>query len=345
MRHAARIIAVNLGLLLAAIIAAEAVFGTWLIEDPLSRVNIQRNAFVKVDARDLYPGGAVFHFTRDEFGVRGGGGAPHAIDILTIGGSTTEQLYLPDDLTWQSVLSRELKAAGRPVTIANAGIDGQSTIGMLRNFEAWFPHVPGLRPRLVLAYVGINDAYLRPKSTDRLGFSSHFKKLQQNSAVLRLWETALGALNARKAKLNHGRVDWSRVEWSETARFSDTRSAWPDWQPAAYRQRLTDMVAAIRSMGAQAVLVTQRRGDIRQRDGRLEGVVGEDGLTGLDHARLLAEANQVTLEVCGETGAICLDLAAEIDFGDGDFYDFLHNTPNGADKIGRWLAGPLLTLL
>lgn len=42
---------------------------------------------------------------------------------------------------------------------------------------------------------------------------------------------------------------------------------------------------------------------------------------------------------------VCLDLATELHFADGDFYDFEHNTPQGAEKIGHWLAGKLVGLI
>ena len=47
----------------------------------------------------------------------------------------------------------------------------------------------------------------------------------------------------------------------------------------------------------------------------------------------------------GEGLATCLDLAAELRFEPGDFYDYEHNTPQGARKIGQWLAGKLAGLV
>ncbi|HSV28076.1 MAG TPA: hypothetical protein VLL76_00920, partial [Candidatus Omnitrophota bacterium] len=60
--------------------------------------------------------------------------------------------------------------------------------------------------------------------------------------------------------------------------------------------------------------------------------------------RLLSAFNAATLELCREDNLTCLDLASELDFADGDFYDVVHNTPQGAEKVGRWLAGKLTAL-
>ena len=47
--------------------------------------------------------------------------------------------------------------------------------------------------------------------------------------------------------------------------------------------------------------------------------------------------NDKTMEFCHAVGGICLDLASELEFNDSDFYDFYHNTPRGAEKIGLYL--------
>jgi len=69
------------------------------------------------------------------------------------------------------------------------------------------------------------------------------------------------------------------------------------------------------------------------------------GPNGVDQGRALARINGATLEVCGEGLATCLDLAAELRFEPGDFYDYEHNTPQGARKIGQWLAVKLAGLV
>jgi len=47
--------------------------------------------------------------------------------------------------------------------------------------------------------------------------------------------------------------------------------------------------------------------------------------------------NKKTLETCRQIGGIPIDLANEVEWADEDFYDFFHNTPKGAKKIGQYL--------
>ncbi|CAA7612481.1 SGNH/GDSL hydrolase family protein [Magnetospirillum sp. SS-4] len=340
-----RIIAVNIAILVFGLLAIEALFGTWFSNDPLDRLNIARSSAAQVDATGLYPDGREFTYRRDSWGFRGNGIDPAAIDILTVGGSTTNQLYLPDELTWQAVAAARLAERGKPVGIANSGIDGQSTVGHLFNFETWYPAIPGLKPRIVLAYVGINDAMIGVNSTDTLAFSSIFKWFRHNSALFRLGRTVTGMLEARRTNLTHSALDFARAQWTDTPNTATNREARPVADPAAYAERLRRMAGRIGAMGAKAVFVTQTRGDYKVVDGKVWGLIRDDELNGVDNWRLLDEFNRVTLAVCAEGHAVCLDLAAELAFADGDFYDHVHNTPAGAARIGAWLAARLEPLL
>ncbi|TAN71225.1 MAG: SGNH/GDSL hydrolase family protein [Magnetospirillum sp.] len=341
-----KIIAINLGLLLAGLLAVESIFGGWFSRDPIDRLNISRSSAVQIDATGLYPGGTEFTYRRDGWGFRGRGIDPAAIQILTVGGSSTNQTYLPDDATWQATLARELSRRGKPVGIANSGIDGQSTVGHLFNFESWFPSVPGLKPQVVLVYVGINDAMIGVNATDSLAFSSRFKWFRHNSALFRLGHTVTGALEARRTNLSHRALDFAHARWTDTPNTADNRQARSVADPAGYAERLRRLTDRIEAMGARPVFVTQARGDYKIIDGKVWGMVrDDDALNGVDNWRLLAEFNAVTLAVCAERKVTCLDLAGELAFADGDFYDHVHNTPAGAARIGAWLAERLAGLL
>lgn len=340
---ALRVVAVNLALLLAVVVALELVFGTWFSDDPLDRLSLPRNLRLTVDARSLYAGGGEFVYARDRWGLRDEGVDPTSVTILTIGGSTTNQLYLPEDATWQKQLERAFAATGRTVVVANAGIDGQSTIGHLKALDEWLPHIPGLKPRFVLAYVGINDVHVGGSWIDDLRHPGLIRRIRQHSAVVRLWTQVSGLVVARRAKLTHRRVDYDSVTWTDIANRPD--------EPVdpmaldAYRQRLVAMAGRIHAWGAVPIFVTQTRADFRLEGGRVVGVAAAEGLNGIDQFRRLSAFNQVTREVCRDHGLVCLDLARELTFDNGDFYDYLHNTPQGAAKIGRWLHARLAGLV
>src|SRR5215469_17755878 len=182
-----RVVAVNLAVLLGLAVAGELAFGEWITAHPLGRLTIPHNVKRTISAAPLYPGGTEFVYRRDAYGLRGSGVDPARIRILTLGGSTTNQLYLPEEATWQAVLERTLRRADRDIVVANAGLDGQSTLGMIADLDLWIPYIPNLRPRLILVYVGINDVYLKDSWRDNLHVTKLNRELEQRSALVRLW--------------------------------------------------------------------------------------------------------------------------------------------------------------
>lgn len=335
--------AVSLALLLVLAVTAELTFGTWFTKDPLDRQGLLRNSTATVAAGTLYPGGYDFIYRRDAWGFRGAGLDTAKITILTMGGSTTNQPTLPDEQTWQAVMEREFRAAGHDVVIANAGIDGQSTVGQVRAFETWLPHVPGLNPRFVLFSVGLDEAQVSGSSLGRGAHSSRAEWVARHSGVVRMAERLLGLIAAPKAAQPQQPVDYAAAQWTD----KPTDSQWRPERDAitGYKERLTHLAQLAHGMGAVPVFVTQSRGDFRVVDGKVLGLVGPHGLNGVDHYRRLAEFNHATRDVCKESGLLCLDLAREVSFAAGDFYDHLHNSPQGAEKVGRWLATKLAGLV
>ena len=112
---------VNLAGLLAGFGLLELWFGGRAL-DPLS---VPRDVELQFDIRGLYdnPDGPTIAYRRDRYGLRGRYTDPASIEILTIGGSTTDQRYLNEHRTWQPVLQRAFVRDGRAVEVVNAGGD------------------------------------------------------------------------------------------------------------------------------------------------------------------------------------------------------------------------------
>ena len=56
-----------------------------------------------------------------------------------IGGSTADERYKPEELTIFGLLNQKFLDNSFDLKIINAGIEGQSTLGHIYNFENWFP--------------------------------------------------------------------------------------------------------------------------------------------------------------------------------------------------------------
>jgi hypothetical protein len=118
--------------------------------------------------------------------------------------------------------------------------------------------------------------------------------------------------------------------------------------PDLYRDNIRELITLAREYGAIPVFMTQ---PILYEDNEYwQGIVGGTHWFETSHrefsaatfSRMLGTLNQDLLDVCGEEGVLCFDLARAIDHSSENFYDMMHFTETGAGAVGRALAGYLV---
>lgn len=347
LKHILAVLAVNLLVLAAGIVAVELLFGGWLDSRQLNRLNILKNRVYKHDVSALYQTDKpLVTYTRDHHGLRGAYSSPGDIRILTVGGSTTDQRHVRDGETWQDALRKRFEQAGMRVPVANAGIDGQSTFGHIANFKWWFPDIPGLAPEFILFYVGINDyhkdtadrfdQYVADRPNAGIG-----DRIRDNSAIWHLGKTLQGVYKAIVVqKIGHRRVDFDRIKWVREALQENYDFMAPRLD--AYAGRLRLLADLTRKAGATPIFVSQPSRHYRLTATGIEGqadVTLVDGrrINGVDFHHLMRKMDGVAASVAREKGALYVDLAGRGEWTDADFYDLVHMTPQGAAKVGNFL--------
>ena len=351
-RTTAKVLLVNAAILIGLLIPVELAFGTWIRPMALSdlrRFSIPLDTRFEFDTSSLYSGGPrnPIISTRDQWGLRGSHKTLAEIDVLTVGGSTTEQRFLDDTATWQAVAQRELALRGKPLVLANAGVDGQSTVGHAFNFDYWFPLLPELHPKTVLFYVGINDVL---RHEQRVAFDSAIdaRSWRVRSATYLMYRTIRSNLRARQAQVSHGRLPPLRPdEFTEQGLLTP-----PQFEQvagditAAFLANVDGLKQRVVKMGAEPVFMTQTalgwNADGSKPRGR-PGTVTLDGVTVnfADVAAIHQHLNRSLMAYCDTNKLTCFDLATDVAFDNSDYYDYLHNTPHGAEKIGKYLADRL----
>ena len=347
----ARVVLVNVAVLAVLAVIGELILGTWIFGVNLGTLNVNTNVHLLIADSPYYPPGTVAHYNRDRFGLRGDyGGDPARINLLAVGGSTTNEVTVGDGDTWTSMLQRTLRAEGRAIVVANAGVDGHSTAGHIRSFDLWFGKIPGLKPRYILYFIGVNDRGVAPDTLagpDSLAHDTAYRRIrafvENNSAIIRFIRTLRGWLAARRIGVHHGsgKAETDETRWVPAQVSADLAERLaPNLK--GYGQRLRALHAKTLAFGATPIYVTQRNGDGRLAEGGVQEIENSGG------GRTFAELslyNAELLRFCAEVKAHCIDLAAELRFKPGDFYDSVHTTPQGSRKIGLYLAGKLLPLL
>ena len=334
----------------------EIVFGSWFnSKNGLGRLNliIDEKLTYKVDG--LYESeNDLIKYSRDKHGIRGKYDDIKDINILTIGGSTTDQRYITDDLTWQQVMQNSFAAEGKNIIVANAGVDGQSTFGHIVNFNVWFSNIPNLNPQYFLFYIGINDFYKNPS------FDSHYdtlekpkgrwyqevkKAIKSKSILYFLYDLSRNIQGAQSAGVGHRKSDYNELTYIDSEPLIKNHDEHIKDRLLAYQNRVELLCRKVQNIGAIPIFVTQsERRLYKFVNGQLYGESSYnrkyDGLiiNAIDYYHMIRLFNNVTKKVAKQNDAIFIDLNSELEFDlEKDFYDSNHNTPSGAKKVGKYL--------
>ncbi len=347
-----RVLLVNVALLVVVVLALELVFGHWRAPQRVSNPLLIRNVVLRYELSDLYrTHGSHARYTRDAYGLRGAYLSPADIDILTVGGSTTDQRFVDDAFTYQARLAERFQAAGRAVSVVNAGVDGQTTYGHLRSFDVWFAHIPGFAPKYYLYYVGLNDLHvpadygagplLGYDDFDGQSLGALRQLVVERSALYSLFAVARGLLWTFDAKAQHGARRLEGLEYVARPEPLPALDAEEQARLRGYRARLERLFSRTHEVSPQAglICVTQPGYGLWRRD-----EAGKVWVADMAQYRLLEAFNTALLELCAAHQGRGLDLAHELDLQASDFYDVVHTTAAGSQKLGDYLYTKLATL-
>ena len=155
-----KIISINILLILLIILSAELLFGYWFDKDnfgPYMREHRMKNQ------RIIYKNATeevTYFYRRNYFGFRGADIDPSKIQAVIFGGSVIDERYKPDKYTITGFLNKKLKENNFNVNFINGGIEGQSSAGMVSNFNVWLNKLKNFSPKYIIYYVGINDSLI-----------------------------------------------------------------------------------------------------------------------------------------------------------------------------------------
>jgi lysophospholipase L1-like esterase len=314
----------------------------------------QRYTFHNEGLRKLDP---VTHHTKNSLGFRGPEppkDAAKRLTLLTIGGSTTECLFLTDGKTWTDRLTGTLLPAFPALWVNNAGLDGQSTYGhliLLRDF------VDDLHPRVAVFLIGANDIGLDagnpydtsltpPPSATRAAIAF----LTDHVELAGLAQNVLRVARARSGGFGHGQIDLTTLRHLEhdPANTAATIAKFSAPLPS-FAARVAAIIEECRRHGIEPVLVTQPwlNGDA------IDPTTGVNLATiqvrGAANGRLWWQVqelyNDVTRQAAAAHGVLLIDAARELPKDSRLFYDFLHYTNEGAARLGDIVSMHLEPLL
>lgn len=322
-------------------------------------------------------------FTINSLGIRGDELAPsQTYRFLTIGGSTTECLYLDDSETWPYLLQQTLNEniPNQIFWVGNAGMSGKTT----RHHLAAMQYLPLKEMRIdsIILLIGINDYSIRlsqdedydpnflskPESMNDLLYETftggsypdpngpYIKKTAIWQMLKKFKRTVLRVGTQDNIQDLYGKV---YANWRQhRQQAAEIRNELPDLSSALeeYARNINKMIDIAREKSIRLIFITQptiwKPGLPDELDALLwMGGVGnyqkDSGKVYYSVEALergMKKYNDTLLKICQERHVESIDLAPMLDKDTTVFYDDVHFNKNGAQKVSRILSNYVLGL-
>jgi len=166
-KKATNILIINILIILIFILFVELFFGYWFDKDnigPYMREHRMKNQRIlwKDETEEL-----VYFYRKNYHGFRGKDIEPSKITGIILGSSMIDERYKPEKYTITEFLNKKLRENNFDTIFVNAGIEGQSSAGMVSGFEKWLFKLENFSPKYILFYLGSFDSrYQNPNITD-----------------------------------------------------------------------------------------------------------------------------------------------------------------------------------
>ncbi|MCU0866627.1 MAG: SGNH/GDSL hydrolase family protein [Planctomycetes bacterium] len=289
---------------------------------------------------------------RNGLGLRGEEPPPPDADrlrIFTVGGSTTECLMLGEGRTWSDLLARALERELDGCWLNNAGLDGHSTFGHMHMIEQILAEQ---RPDYLVFLVGINDV----DRDDANEFDLRVRRQQQPwwrrlvtaSELLSTVQTLHRVARAKDFGVGH---IWN-LDLTKAARVvespqqvDDAIRRQQDICLPRYRERLVQLVSMTRACGAEPVFVTQPAlwsEGVDAHTGVAIGPAEAGHRSAALSARLLELFNQELRDVARQQRVFLVELAAQMPTDTRLYYDWMHYTIAGAERVAAIVGEQLI---
>jgi|TARA_B110000438_G_C15753340_1_gene624012 lysophospholipase L1-like esterase len=159
-KNITKIFFTNFLILFSFIVLVELIFGYWFDKynfGPYMREHRMKNQPTLFN----YEGKTYsYNYKRNYYGFRGEDVNPENINAVIVGSSAIDERYKPDQFTITGYINKNLKNDKYDLIVWNAGIEAQSTVGIIYNFKNWFSRLENFTPKLILFYIGVNDTML-----------------------------------------------------------------------------------------------------------------------------------------------------------------------------------------
>jgi lysophospholipase L1-like esterase len=285
------------------------------------------------------------------------------VSLVAVGGSTTECIFVTEGKTWTDIVQSKLEKDIPNIWINNAGIDGHSSCGHLEMMDQYLGHI---KPNYVMFLVGINDlavgnCRIEDGKTLTVNRGGELGKVDEwllsNSMIytyIDYWKNQRIGHDMRA--LADSIVNYNVLGTSDYFDIVDkVEDQKFDVLVVGYQDRLRKLMNKTLEYGIRPILITQPAVYGFGIDPTTGVDLGELAVSDFTEAKvmrkgsekwaLLERYNEATRKVALEKGVALIDLANKLPKDTKYFYDYVHYTESGSEKVGEIVAEGLKEIL
>lgn len=275
-------------------------------------------------------------YQKDEYGFRGRRKDVSRIDILTIGGSTTDEKFLNLNDTWSEQLEKNFVSRKKDIDVVNAGIDGQSSFGHIWSLKNWLPKIKNFRTKYIIFYMGINETLENEGSNHQDLINKNLDKKNKIKFYIQRNDGFIYNLYNFFSKkyynlyLNKGYhillPQYSKMENI----FTPTSE-----QKLNLRKNLIQMYELTKDLNAIPVFVTQRTSYWK----KINNEILSDNINNRnkDYYNYEKFISNTIIEFCEENNIFCIDTFNNLEYAPEDHFELTHTTSKGSSKIANYV--------
>lgn len=311
---------------------------------------VNRNYYYKVNVEGL---DNIINHKKNSLGFRGEEPPVDFNEYLTIivvGGSTTECSLISDGKTWPDKLKFMLKNDFPRLWLNNAGLVGHSTFGHIILLN---DYIVKIKPNVVFLLIGINDLG-RSAMTDydaenvreisvasRTSLKGIFRSLSANSELLSLilnyyrysLAKSMGLVNTKVELDKMGQLELSDA-YCETMKSLHKKNYLP-----AYEARFEKIIAICKANKIEPIIITQPilwgGGVDCVKKINLSNIKLDQNTNGKLAWEILELYNDISRHIAVKENVLMIDLAKQMPKCSIYFYDGVHFTNKGAEKVAE----------
>jgi lysophospholipase L1-like esterase len=331
-----KIVLLNLSIVIFFIAILELFFGYWFDKNnfgPYMREHRMKKQNIVWKYKDEL---VEYNYQRNYYGFRAEDMDPSKIDAIILGGSVIDERYKPHQYTITGYLNENLKKNSANIKIINAGVEGQSTKGIISGFENWLFKIKKFKPKFILIYTGINDQTVGTDNVLKLETDGHllnpdkfevFKDNFKSRSIiydkLRIFKYKFLSSKKNFVRYN-GKIDDSYKNNFNFISYNKANISviLDKNKKNSYLKRIDIIYKYSRKLGAEPIFITN--------------------ITASGYSKNIFLLNKSLIEHCKLKKYLCIDLAKKIDGKVEYWYDGVHTTKEGSKVIADLVTPELL---